>query len=274
MNSLRLSVINTLVRQDIYYALRSTRGLLFLVFFSIFWLWVLWKLSSGNAQYLANPEASFVLSIFIDSKVAQSLFIDRSPTFSAFFYLAISTVPMFVLFAASDQTANDIGSKYLRFLTPRCNRLEIYVARFFGAVVLIAVSYLSVSLIAALISIMVDKSGMMLVLRDLPLVVFSLILYAIPFIAFMSLCSVIVGSAGLSALLGFSFYTILLVIIAVVGIKMSGVADVLDYALPNASKTTILQLSWSGLLTAAISVPVYVCIYGYLGWIMFSKRDI
>lgn len=274
MNSLRLSVINTLVRQDIFYALRSTRGSLFLVFFGIFWLWVLWKLSSGNAQYLANPEASFILSIIIDSKVAQSLFVDRSPTFSAFFYLAISTVPMFILFAASDQTANDIGSKYLRFLTPRCNRLEIYIARFFGAFVLIAVSYLIICLIAALISIMVDKDALTLVLRDFPLVVISVILYAIPFIAFMSLCSVIVGSAGLSALLGFSIYTILLVITAVIGIKMSGVADVLGYVLPNATKTTVLQLSWSGMVTVALSVPVYVGIYGYLGWIMFSKRDI
>jgi ABC-type transport system involved in multi-copper enzyme maturation permease subunit len=274
VSSLRLGVVHTLVRQDIYYALKSARGLLFLVFFAVFWSWLLWKLSSGNAQYLANPEASFLLSMIIDPKIAQSLFINRSPTFSAFYYLAISTVPMFVLFAASDQTANDIGSKYLRFLTPRCNRFEIYLARFLGAVLLVAFAYIAIVLLAALISIMVDKNATGMVLADLPLVLLSLIIYTIPFIALMSLCSVIVGSAGLSALVGISIYVIFLVVVAVIGIKMPNAADMVAYVLPNSSKALILQLSWSSTITALISVPVYVFAYGYLGWLIFSKRDI
>jgi len=274
MKSLRLGVVNTLVRQDIYYSLKSARGLLFLVFFGVFWFWVLWKLSSGNAQYLASPEASMVLSFLIDPKIAQALFVNRAPTLSAFFYLAMSTVPMFVLFAASDQTANDIGSKYLRFLTPRCNRIEIYLARFIGAIILVAMAYVVICLFAALISMSVDKEGITAVLADLPLVVLSLVLYTIPFVALMSLCSVIVGSAGLSALMGISIYVILLTLISVIGIKMGNVAEIISFALPNATKGLFLQLNWASAISAMMTIPLYVAAYGYLGWMIFSKRDI
>jgi ABC-type transport system involved in multi-copper enzyme maturation permease subunit len=273
-SSLRVGVVKTLVRQDLYYALKSARGLLFLVFFGVFWLWLFSKLSSGYAQVLMNPEASVILSMVFDPKVAQSLFVNRAPTLSAFFVLAMSTVPMFVLFAASDQTANDIGSKYLRFLTPRCNRIEIFVGRFIGAVILVAFAYIIVTLIAAAISMSVDKNSVSMVLRDTPLVIVSLVLYTIPFIALMSLCSVVVGSAGLSALAGISVYVIVLVIIAVINFKMPTLADTIAYAIPNGTKSLYLQLNLSSLLTAAISVPIYVLAYGYLGWLIFSKRDI
>lgn len=274
MNSLRLGVVSTLTRQDLYYSLKSARGLLFLVFFSVFWFWVLWKLSSGNAQLLASPEAGMMMSFIIDPKVASSLFVNHSPTFSAFYYLAMSTVPMFVLLAASDQTANDIGSKYLRFLTPRCNRIEIFIGRFFGAVILVAVSYIIIILVAALIAIVVDKDSFTMVLRDAPLVITSLILYTIPFVALMSLCSVIVGSAGLSALMGISIYVILLVLVTVINLKMPAAADMIAYALPNSTKSLFLQLSWGNTISAAFAVPFYVLAYGFLGWKIFSKRDI
>ena len=274
MNSLRLGVIKTLVRQDLYYSLKSARGLLFLVFFGVFWFWVLWKLSSGNAQHLASPEAGMIMSMFIDPKIAQSLFVNHAPTFSAFFYLAMSTVPMFVLFAASDQTANDIGSKYLRFLTPRCNRIEIFIGRFVGAVILVALAYLAISLIAALISIVVDKDSFAMVIADAPLVITSLILYTIPFVALMSLCSVIVGSAGLSALMGISIYVTMLIVISVMGLKMPQIAEYLSFLLPNATKSTFLDLSWASVFSAAIAIPFYVVAYGFFGWSIFSKRDI
>lgn len=274
MNSLRLSVVITLVRQDLYYAMRSARGLLFLVFFAVFWLWLFSKLAGGAAQWLANPEGNVIIGWLFDPKVARSLFIGRSPTLSAFFLLAVSTVPMFVLFAASDQTANDIGSKYLRFLTPRCNRIEIFVARFLGATLLVAMAYVVITAVAMVMAIFVDNTSLSTVLADSILVVLSLVVYALPFIALMSLCSVVVGSAGLSALVGISVYVVVLVVVAVIDIKMPKVAGLISYLIPNATKGLILQLQWAQFFQALIMVPIYVAVYGFLGWRIFSKRDI
>ncbi len=274
MNALRFKTVKTLIRQDVYYALRSTRGLLFLVFFGVFWLWLFSKLAGGGAQWLANPEGNIIIGWLFDPEIARSLFVGRSVTLSAFFLLAISTVPLFVLFAASDQTANDIGSKYLRFLTPRCNRIEIFVARFFGATVLVAGAYIVVTLIAALMAVFVDDVSFSVVLSDTVLIVISLLVYALPFIALMSLCSVIVGSAGLSALVGISVYVVVLLVVSVIGIKMPAVAETVSYLIPNATKSSILRLQWSSLIQVMMIVPIYVLVYGFLGWRIFSKRDI
>ncbi len=274
MSALRLGVVKTLVRQDLYYSFKSTRGILFLVFFGVIWSYILWHLSSGNAKAMMSPGGGAFLSWLFDAKVAQSLGTDRAPTLAVYFLLAISTMPMFVLFAASDQTANDIGSKYLRFLTPRCNRIEIFIARFIGAVLLVAFAYIVLTAIAALVAMLADKNSFGLILRDTPLIIISLIIYSIPFVALMSLCSVIVGSAGLSALVGISIYLILSVIIALFHWKAPNVAEILAYLLPNGTKSLILQLKWSTLITAFISVPIYVFAYGFLGWTVFKKRDI
>ena len=274
MKGLRLSTVWTLTRHDLYYALRSARGLLFLVFFAVFWLWLFSKMVGGAAQWLSNPEGNFIIGFLFDPQVAKSLFINRAPTLSAFFLLAVSTMPVFVLFAASDQTANDIGSKYLRFLTPRCNRLEIYLARFIGAVLLVAMAYVAVTLVATLISLFVDQSGKGSLVIDAVLVMVSLIVYSLPFIALMSLCSVVVGSAGLSALVGISVYVVVLLVVAILGYRMPGAAEVVGYLLPNATKPWILQLQWSTWIQAVLMVPFFVLGYGYIGWCIFSKRDI
>lgn len=274
MSTLRLGVVKTLVQQDLYYSFKSTRGILFLVFFGVIWSYILWHLSSGNAKSIMTPSGGAMLSWMLDTKVVQSLLVDRSPTLAVYFLLAIFTMPMFVLFAASDQTANDIGSKYLRFLTPRCNRIEIFIGRFIGAILLVACAYIALTLIVALVAMAVDKNSLGLILRDTPLIIISLIVYSIPFVALMSLCSVIVGSAGLSALVGISIYLILSIVIALFHWKVPSMGNVLAYLLPNGTKSLILQLQWSTLITAFISVPIYVFVYGFLGWTVFKRRDI
>ena len=88
-------------------------------------------------------------------------------------------------------------------------------------------AYIVISLIAAVISISVDKDSFGMVIADTPLIILSLILNTIPFVALMSLCSVIVGSEELSALVGISIYVVIPIIINIVGIKMTNVADII-----------------------------------------------
>jgi len=271
---MRTEFIKKLVLQDLYYALRSARGVLFLVFFSVFWLWIFSKLGKVNTQWLGNPDGAMMLSWLFDQKTAQALFVDRNPGFSLFYLIAINTAPLFVLFAASDQTANDIGSKYLRFLLPRCQRIEIYLGRFVGSVVLVWLAYISISTIAALWVVLFNHANVAEILIEWLWVVSSLMLYVLPFIAFMSLCSAWVGSAGLSALLGLGSYLIVVIIIGVLSFRWQGVADGVSWILPNAIKPWVLLMDGWHLLKSTILATIYVFIYGYLGWLVFARRDI
>jgi len=271
---MRSQMIRKLIVQDLFYALRSARGVLFLVFFSVFWLWVFSKFGQVNTQWLRNPEGTMVLSWLFDAKTAQALFVDRNPAFSLFYLVAINTAPLFVLFAASDQTANDIGSKYLRFLLPRCQRSEIYLGRFFGCVLLVWAAYIAVSLIAALWVVIFNDASFSSIIIEWLWVVISLMIYVLPFIAFMSLCSALVGSAGLSALLGLGSYLIVVIIVGIMGIRWEGMADAIGWILPNAIKPWVLLMDLGALLKAIFVGGIYVLIYGWLGWLMFVRRDI
>ena len=248
--------------------------MLFLVFFGIFWFWVLYKLSGGGAQWLADPQGNVVVAWLFDLELAQTLFLERPPTLSLYFLLAMSSIPAFVLAAASDQTANDIGSRYLRFLIPRCNRLEVYIARFLGVVVLIAAAFSIVTLAAAFISARVDQNSPVEVYSYAVQIAAVLIIYALPFVAIMSLCSASVGSAGLSALIGLSFYTLTTVLISFISIRWTEVSDVLRYLLPSHTKSQLLTLSSGGLVAAGLAIPVYVITYAGAGWLIFKRRDI
>ncbi len=271
---MKTQMIKKLVAQDLYYALRSARGVLFLVFFAVFWMWIFSKLGKVNTQWLSNPDGAMVLSWLFDQKTAQALFVDRNPGFSIFYLVAINTAPLFVLFAASDQTANDIGSKYLRFLLPRCQRIEIYISRFLGCVLLVWAAYIIVSLIAALWVVLFNDANIGEIIIEWLWVVGSLMLYVLPFIAFMSLCSALVGSAGLSALLGLGFYLIVVIIIGVLGFRWQGAADLVAWILPNSIKPWVLLMDGWHLIKSAVVAAIYLLIYGGLGWYMFARRDI
>ncbi len=274
MHSLRISQLQVLVRQDLAYALSSARGLLFLVFFGIFWFWILYKLSGGGAQWLADPQGNVVVAWLFDAKLAQTLFQQRPPTLSLYYLLAIGSVPLFVLAAASDQTANDIGSRYLRFLIPRCNRLEVFIARFIGVLILVACAYVAVTFAAALISASTDQRSLGEVSGYALQIALALILYSVPFIALMSLCSASVGSAGLSALIGISVYALTAVVISFVSIRWPQIGELLGYLLPNHTKAQFLALGSDTLMSTGLIMPLYVLAYGGAGWLVFRNRDI
>ncbi|WP_154222933.1 ABC transporter permease [Marinicella rhabdoformis] len=272
--NIRFHTLKTIISHDLTYAFRSARGVLFLVFFAVFWLWVFSKFHLINPQWLKNPEGTMLMSWLFDQQTARSLFANRDPSFSVFYLVAMNTAPLFVLFAASDQTANDIGSKYLRFLLPRCHRNEIYLGRFIGCALLVWLAYFVISIIAVLWVSVVNEVNVMSLLSDWLWVYLSLALYVLPFIAMMSLCSALVGSAGLSALLGIGFYFIITVIVSVIGFQSESMSDVVSYILPNASKPWLLILDLPNWLKALVMNAIYVLIYGWAGWVLFSRRDI
>src|SRR5688572_9986297 len=128
--------LGVLLRYDLLYALSSPRGLLFLVFFVLVWSWLFVKLAGGLAENLGSPQAGFMLAWLFDEGVRR-LFAERPPTLAAYFLIATTLTPLFAMLGAADQTANDLGSKHLRFLIPRVGRNEIFLARAVGAAVLV-----------------------------------------------------------------------------------------------------------------------------------------
>lgn len=248
--------------------------MLFIVLFGMFWFWTLYTLSGGEAHLLAGPEGSMIMSMLFDPLVVQTLFVKNSPSLSVFYIIALTTTPFFVIFAASDQCASDIGSGYLRFLVPRCNRLEIYIARFIASVILVWFFYWVICIAAGSVAAAVEKNPSGEVFRYTATIGIALMVYILPFVALMSFCSVCVGSSALSIVIGLTFYLVVWGIIFAIGMSEPALAKKLAYLLPSITKGTLMEIDLKSVSFALLMSVVYTGIYGVLAWLVFSKRDI
>ena len=151
--------IGVLIRHDLRYTLSSARGLLFLVFFALFWSWVFVQAGGrlrGAARDPARPASSCRGS---STPPSRSLFQERPPTLAAYLVVATTLTPLFAMLASCDQTATDLGTRHIRFLIPRVGRAEIFVARLLGAAIVVTVAQLLAGIAATIVAIVVHGGG-------------------------------------------------------------------------------------------------------------------
>lgn len=266
-------ILRLLLWQDMTEVLRSARGILFFTFFLIYWFWLFSLLADGEARALGTREAGLVLNWLFDARFTQTLFVDRDPTLSAVFFLALGSAPLFVIIAASDQTATDIGTRYMRFLLPCCQRHEIFVARFISAFILVCFAW---ALICAGAVILTAIAGTMRA-SSIPYAIqiyISLCLYSLPIIGLMSFFAAAIASTGLAMLAGVSAYMILAALGWYANAFKNDSIGWFAYILPSAFKSHLLGIGGKSAFSAFIAMPIYTAIFTALGWFTFSRRDV
>ena len=268
--------IGVLIRHDLRYTLSSARGLLFLLFFALFWSWVFSKLVGGFAERLGTMQGSLVVAWLFDSKVAQ-LFQQRPPTLAAYLVVATTLTPLFAMLASCDQTASDLGTRRIRFLIPRVGRTEIFFARLIGAATLVTIAQILAGLAATIIAIIVArKSGGEIntgaIIAYGAQVTGVLIVYSFTIVALMSLVSAAMGSVGLALLVGLGGYAILGVALGLM--PLEGLpATIVSFLVPSGLKPYFLQPELGPALAACAGAIGYVALYAFLGWQIFRTRD-
>ena len=270
---MNLQHIAVLARYELTKSFASARGILFLVLYGIVWFWILWKLSEGWATYLATSEGTSVVAWLLDRETAQHLFVDNPATLSVFLLLALSLLPIFVLWGAGDQTASDIGSRHLRFLIPRCGRMEIYTGRFIGAVIFIFVFHILLATVAVLISKAIDPVDGHKIIEFGFQVTFAILIYALPYVALMSFVGAVTGSAPVAVLTAISAYAVVAVIASLAALGLPEAAYI-GYLLPSPMKANLLTGSTEQLLISSAALLGYTAAYFAAGWWVISRRDI
>jgi ABC-type transport system involved in multi-copper enzyme maturation permease subunit len=270
---MNLQHVFVLARYELAKAVVSARGVLFLVLYGIIWFWILWKLAGGSAIWLAEPEGSMLVGWLLDPAIAYHLFVANPPSLSAFLVLALTLLPLFVLWGSGDQTASDIGNKHLRFLIPRCGRLEIYVGRFIGAALFISAFHLIIVAAAVIISSSIDPGGAAASFQFGIRVAFIVLLYALPYVALMALIGALTGSAPVAVLTAISAFTIIAVFANLLSMTWPE-AEWLGYLLPAPLKDQLLTGDTTSLLTAGAGLLAYTTVYFAAGWWVFRQRDI
>ncbi|MBI1732133.1 MAG: hypothetical protein HYR49_05115 [Gammaproteobacteria bacterium] len=263
--------ILVLARYELLQSALSTRGVLFLIICGTFWFWLLWKLSGGWAANLASKEGIAFTSWLFDPVTANALFAERPPTLSLFFLLFMGFIPLFTMWGAGDQTATDIGTRHLRYLIPRCGRTEIYIGRFLGALVFMAIVHAVIVGTGVLVAWYAD--GQVGIAGYGARILAVAFLYTLPYVALMSLYGAMLGSAAGAILTAIATYALVSIGSSLMSLSWQP-AEYLGYLFPVPLKHALLAGQGAGFGAALGALVVYGLIYFLAGWYVFQRRDI
>ena len=255
-----------LAKYDFLHSLFRLKGLLFFIPYFFYWYCIIWFFIKKGTGFLVTPESIAITSMVLDHEIAEKLLIYNPAAISMFLLLSLASMPLFVMLAGNNQLASDCGRKSLRYLLIRCTRIEIFLARFFSAFLLMASGILVIFVIITIISGYHDGYSAVTTITYATQVLFIVILYSLPLLAFMSIVSAIMSSALGCLLSGFIFYICLLV--------ADHYFDPVFSLVPSGLKHEILTANSENLPEIVTGLVIYTLVYLGLAWGLFRKRSI
>lgn len=270
---MNLQHIRVLTRHALHRSFASANGVLFMVLYTLVWFMVFRGMASEHINELGNPQGNFLVSLITSSDLAQVLFIQNPPSLGFFFIIALFLTPGFVMWGAGDQTASDISNRYMRFLIPRCGRLEIYVGRFLGAVIFTLIVQAVIIAVAMLIALSVDNSPSSEIIAYGIRISMVMLMYTIPFVALMSAMAAITGSVTIGIMSAMAGYAIMMTLSTILAMKYEFLSY-LGWLFPSGMKDLLMTGGMGTLVMCMLLLLGYTLVYLIAGWYVFKRRDI
>lgn len=255
---------------DLRYSIFRLKGLVFLIPFVFFWYLMLKFLLDNSGELLTSAQSLLFFSWLLKADIAQKLLILHPPTLSVFLIFTLGTIPFFAMLSGNDQTASDSGRQTFRFFLTRATRAEIYSGRFLSQYLLMILATLLSLVLATIISSRNDQFSNIEIIEYAFHIFLLVLVYILPFVAFMSLVSALMSSALSSLLMGVTVYTILLMVSTYVSFKFSTQI----VFVPSGVKDYLFNINPGDLLFAIAGLAGYTLVYLSLGWLIFRNRNI
>jgi ABC-type transport system involved in multi-copper enzyme maturation permease subunit len=270
---------------------RSPHGLLFLAFLLVAYGWlakVLFGLSGelqtlgvlgANSDVSADNPVMTLISYWIGGDEVERLWglvTDHPPVMVGYFVVALALTALFAMLAAMDQTASDISSRHLRFLLLRTDRASIYVGKtlatylFFGT---------AMGVVTLVVIFVVLASGGSPGFTTGDIVGYALriyvtvMLYALPFVTFVGLCSAMVGHAMIAAVVAFGTWLFLAVASGIGALAIREMGH-LSLLFPTAFKYHLVFDDASRVLPALLHQLILGAVFFMAGLTLFRRRDV
>lgn len=209
--------------------------------------------------------------------LVEYLVVERPPILSAYLLILYTFIPFITCLGAFNQLSGDIGTKGLRYLLLRTERINVIVARFLGTLLFSAAVTLFVILIVVVyvaISFDTDSFGAVLAwgLRGWV----GAMLLALPY---MCMCTLL--SAMLDAPIGTLFLCLLATAFPIIVIKVAKSAagsaiDLkwLDRITPWGWMYDLLHPEFTKVAAASAVMLAYSLVFGFLAVKLFLRRDL
>ncbi|MEK6606628.1 MAG: hypothetical protein AABZ30_03105 [Myxococcota bacterium] len=258
---------------DLRCALRSARGILFLVFYGLTTWWFLSKLAEHreSIEAFARPSGMkraaalrLVAMLIGDDGTLVRLLSAHPPILVFYAQFALITLPLFVMTGAFDQTATDLSTRHLRFLLLKTTRASVFAGRLAGAYVLVATPPAIVTLAWGI------ASGDAAWGARVALAVAAL---ALPLVALLALLNAATASAAITLLAVTSWQLVVWLASTVLAIADERFAS-LAYLFPTAIEPMLLDPSPARFALGLGAALGYAAAFAAAGWWIFRRRDV
>lgn len=262
-----------MAQQELHTSFASKRGLFVSITFIVIWTLLLFYPIRYSAEALHNPETSSLMLSALSMVGLEPLKEWQLAEFAIYWIVALFLFPASSLLMATDQMISERNRGGLRFLTLRCGRGQIFFGRFIGHL-LIQSCLIVITLAITYVLLLLNGSSLWLEgLTIMPLLLLNLVLVVCPFIALMSLLSVVMNSVRMASLLA-------VIILLLGGLMVNYAASylpflaVLNYWIPGAQVAQMAQVNPSAALFTLWSPAMQTLGFLTLGYGLFKRQAI
>ena len=267
-----MNSIAIIARYELARLFLTRRGLLSLTAFALVWALVLRYAIYGAAQFFTVDAPGGIIVSFFNSTIINNLLSWRIPELAVFWVVALYLLPIFCVLLTADQIASDRARGTLRLLHLRASRDGIFLGRFVGQMLILAILIILV-LASTILLVWSRQSSLLLPGLELASVLFvNLLLVLLPYTALMAWVSAMAKSARQATLYAVIIWIIFSIATRWLSVQFPGLW-LLDMVLPGAQIPALLQLSgWNTLSLAAIPLIQTLVLLG-LGRTMMQRSD-
>ncbi|MGB1310314.1 MAG: ABC transporter permease subunit [Leucothrix sp.] len=250
----------------------TRRGLLSLLAFSLVWFLVLRYAIYGAAQFFMADAPGGLLVSFFNSTIINNLMSWQVPELAVFWLISLYLLPIFCILLTADQTASDRARGTLRLLHLRASRDGIFIGRFLGQMLVLAMLIL-LALLTTVILVWVRDSAVLVPALHLSIILFiNLLLVLLPYTALMAWVSSMARSARQATLYAIIVWIVCSLVTGWLSSRFPGLWG-LDKVLPGAQVSGLLQLSGWNTLSLAYLPIIQTAILLMLGRLMMQRSD-
>jgi ABC-type transport system involved in multi-copper enzyme maturation permease subunit len=262
-----------MAQQELQACFASKRGLVVSIVFILIWTLLLFYPIRYAAEALHNPETNSLMLSALALLGLDPLKDWQLAEFAIYWIVALFLFPASSLLMATDQLITERNRGGLRFLTLRCSRGQIFFGRFIGHLLIQICLIVMTLFITYLLLLFNDTQRWLEGLMIMPLLLLNLVLVVCPFIALMSLLSVLMNSVRMASLMA-------VIILLMGGLMVNLAASYLPFLtllngwIPGAQVAEMAQLSPTASLLTLWNPAMQTLGFLVVGYGLFKRQAI
>ena len=263
----------TIARLELFRLFGTKRGWIATIALLLIWSMIIRFVIYPAAGLISSSESATFAGAILERFGLDAITRWPSAEISFYWVLSLYLLPFFCVVMAADQIASDKFRGTLRYITLRTSRTSVFFGRFLGQAFIQFL--LVVVTLATVVALVAWRTPDQLsdVIGSVPVVVSNVFIVLLPYIALMSLVSVVAKTAIQAILFAIIAWIVVLIMVAVVQSNI-GPVEFLNWLLPGSQVSMLLKLSGWQTMQLAVIPLMQTAVLLTMGWFAMQRCDL